>query len=189
MTPAAVPPSLHDHAAEHLQFIRDTMARAADFTAAPGWGGVMMGATALVTAIAAGPPRDDWAWVRIWLIDAGAAVALGLTAMVWKARRAGLSLTSAAARRFALAFIPSLVAGAVLTVVFVREHLATRLPGCWLLGGAFSLRLVPVMGACFLALGVLAFAFPVNAGSLFMAAGFGGLQIGFGLIIARKYGG
>jgi len=56
-------------------------------------------------------------------------------------------------------------------------------------GGAFSVRLVPVMGICFLALGVLAFVFPEGDGSLFMAAGFGGLQIGFGLIIARKYGG
>jgi hypothetical protein len=117
--------------------------------------------------------------------------------MVWKARRAGISLTGAAARRFALAFGPSLIAAAVLTAVFVREHLTARLPGCWLLlygaavtsGGAFSVRLVPVMGICFLALGALAFLFPPGAGSFFMAAGFGGLQIGFGLIIARKYGG
>jgi len=85
----------------------------------------------------------------------------------------------------------------VLTGVFVRDHLGTRLPGCWLLlygaavtsGGAFSVRLVPVMGLCFMLLGVSAFVFPESAGSLFMAAGFGGLQIGFGLIIARKYGG
>ena len=197
MSAAAVPPSLHDHAADHLRFIRDTMARAADFTAVPGWGGVWMGITALVTAAAAGPPRDTPAWVGIWVADAAVAVALGLAAMVWKARRAGISLTGAAARRFALAFVPALMAGAVLTAVFVRDHLSTRLPGCWLLlygaavtsGGAFSVRLVPVMGICFMALGVLAFVSPVSTGSLFMAAGFGALQIGFGLIIARKYGG
>jgi hypothetical protein len=197
MSPAALPPSLHDHAADHLRYIRDTMARAADFTAVPGWGGVLMGLSALVTAAAAGPPRDAPAWVDLWLADAGVAAVLGFAGMVWKARRAGLSLTSAAPRRFALAFVPPLVAGAVLTVVFLREHLTTRLPGCWLLlygaavtsGGAFSVRLVPVMGMCFLALGVLAYVFPEGTGSLFMAAGFGGLQIGFGLIIARKYGG
>jgi len=197
MSAAAVPPSLHDHAADHLRFIRDTMARAADFTAVPGWGGVLMGVTALVTAAAAGPPRDTPAWVGIWLADAGVAVALGLGAMVWKARRAGVSLTGAPARRFALAFVPPLMAGAVLTGVFVRDHMSARLPGCWLLlygaavmsGGAFSVRLVPVMGICFMALGVLAFVSPVSTGSLFMAAGFGALQIGFGLIIARKYGG
>ena len=197
MSPAAVPPSLHAHAADHLRFIRDTMARAADFTAVPGWGGVLMGVTALVTAAAAGPPRDTPAWVGIWLADAGVAVALGLGAMVWKARRARVSLTGAPARRFALAFVPPLMAGAVLTGVFVRDHMSTRLPGCWLLlygaavtsGGAFSVRLVPVMGICFMALGVSAFVSPVSTGSLFMAAGFGALQIGFGLIIARKYGG
>jgi hypothetical protein len=145
----------------------------------------------------AGPPTDTPQWVGIWLADAGAAVALGLGAMVWKARRAGVSLTGAAARRFALAFVPSLAAGTVLTAVFVRDHQITRLPGCWLLlygaavtsGGAFSVRLVPVMGICFMALGVCAFVLPASAGSLFMAAGFGVLQIGFGLIIARKYGG
>jgi hypothetical protein len=197
MSAAAAPPSLHDHAADHLRFIRDTMARAADFTAVPGWGGVLMGVTALVTAAAAGPPRDTPAWVGSWLADAGVAVALGLGAMVWKARRAGVSLTGAPARRFALAFVPPLMAGAVLTGVFVRDHMSTRLPGCWLLlygaavtsGGAFSVRLVPVMGICFMALGVSAFVSPVSTGSLFMAAGFGALQIGFGLIIARKYGG
>ena len=194
--PAAAPPSLHDHAADHLRFIRDTMARAADFTAVPGWGGVLMGVSALITAAIAGPPRDT-SWVGLWLTDAGVAAVLGLAGMAWKARRAGLSLTGAAARRFALAFVPSLLAGAVLTNVFVRDQLISRLPGCWLLlygaavtsGGALSVRLVPVMGICFMVLGVSAFVFPPEAGSLLMAAGFGGLQIGFGLIIARKYGG
>jgi hypothetical protein len=85
----------------------------------------------------------------------------------------------------------------VLTVVFVREQLTARLPGCWLLlygaavasGGAFSVRPVPVMGICLVALGTLAFAAPVESGSRFMVAGFGGLHILFGLIIARKHGG
>ena len=192
-----VPPSLHDHAASHLQYIRDTMSRAADFTAVSGWGGVLMGVTAFVAAGAAGPPTDTELRVGVWLADATVAIAIGLSAMAWKARRVSVSLTSAAARRFALAFVPALFAGAVLTALFVREHLTTRLPGCWLLlygaavtsGGAFSVRLVPAMGICFLALGVLALVSPKDAGSLFMAAGFGGLQVGFGLIIARKYGG
>src|SRR5580765_6087895 len=147
--PGAVPPSLHDHAADHLRFLRDTMARAADFTAVPGWGGVLMGLTALAAAAVGGPPRDTPAWVRTWLVEAAVAVALGLAAMIWKARRAGMPLTGAAGRRFALAFVPALAAGAVLTAVFTREHLSTRLPGCWLLlygsavtsGGAFSVRL------------------------------------------------
>ena len=56
-------------------------------------------------------------------------------------------------------------------------------------GGALSVRIVPLMGLCFMALGVVAFAAPVEWGNWFMAAGFGGLQIGFGIVIARNYGG
>jgi hypothetical protein len=194
---AASPRSLHDHAADHLEFIRATMARAGEFTAVSGWGGVLMGLTALVTAGAAGPPRDSPAWVALWLADAAVAASIGAAAMVWKARRTGAPLTGGAARRFGLAFVPSIAAGAVLTAVLVREQLTTRLPGCWLLlygsavasGGAFSVRPVPVMGVCFMALGALALATPVEYGSLFLAAGFGGLQIVFGVIIGRKHGG
>ena len=61
----------------------------------------------------------------------------------------------------------------VLTPVFVAAGLMARLPGCWLLlygtavatGGAFSVRVVPVMGLCFMALGVAAFAAPAAWGN------------------------
>ena len=194
---AGSPPSLHDHAASDLQYIRDTMARAASFTAVSGWGGVLMGATAIVTALVAGPPREGSGWIQLWIADAAVAVAIGVVATTLKARRTGTPLANAAARRFAFAFVPGIGAGVVLTMLFVREHLTVRLPGCWLLlygtavtsGGAFSVRLVPIMGLCLMALGALALVAPPATGSLFMAAGFGGLQIGFGIAIARRYGG
>ncbi len=191
------PPRLHEHAAENLRFIRDTMSRAADFTAVPGLGGVLMGVLALAAAIVAGPPRDARVWLAVWLATAGVAVATGLVAMVRKARRHSLPLSGPVVRRFALALVPALVVGAVLTVVFVQNHLTARLPGCWLLcygaavssGGAFSVRPVPFMGVAFIALGVLAFMAPAEWGHFFMAAGFGALHIGFGIAIARNYGG
>jgi hypothetical protein len=40
-----------------------------------------------------------------------------------------------------------------------------------------------------MALGGLAFLAPLSWGNLLMAVGFGGLQMSFGLLIARKYGG
>ena len=192
------PEPIHAHAIDNIRFIRDTMSRATEFTAVPGWGGVAMGVTALITAAVSGPPDDSLRWVLVWLAEAcvGAAIALGTMAM--KARRAGTPLSSAApAHRFALGYLPPLVAGVVLTPVFVLGGLMARLPGCWLLlygtaaatGGAFSVRIVPILGLCFMALGVVAFAAPAAWGHWFMAAGFGGLHIGFGLVIARKYGG
>jgi hypothetical protein len=192
------PEPIHAHAIDNIRFIRDTMSRATEFTAVPGWGGVAMGVTALITAAVSGPPDDSLRWVLVWLADAcvGAAIALGTMAM--KARRAGTPLSSAApAHRFALGYLPPLVAGVVLTPVFVLGGLMARLPGCWLMlygtaavtGGAFSVRIVPILGLCFMALGVVAFAVPAAWGHWFMAAGFGGLHIGFGLVIARKYGG
>jgi hypothetical protein len=182
---------------ENLRFIRETMERAGAFTAVPGWGGILMGISALITAGVVESPRDSPSWLTLWLVDGVIAATIAYTAMVRKARRLGSPLLTAPTRRFALAFLPPLVAGGALTAVFVQDGLMARLPGCWLLlygagvvtGGALSVRIVPLMGLCFMALGVVAFAAPVEWGNWFMAAGFGGLQIGFGIMIARNYGG
>lgn len=192
------PEPIHAHALENIRFIREAMSRASEFTAVPGWGGVVMGVTAIVTAVISGPPDESLRWVMTWFADAAVASAIALATMTMKARRIGAPLSSAApAYRFALGYVPPLVAGMVLTPVFATMGLMARLPGCWLLlygtaaatGGAFSVRVVPLMGLCFMALGVVAFAAPASWGHWLMAAGFGGLHIGFGLVIARKHGG
>jgi len=194
----ATPEPIHAHAIDNIRFIRDAMTRATAFTAVPGWGGVGMGATAIATAFVTGPPDDSRRWLFIWFGEAAIAIAIALVTMTIKARRIGTPLSSAApAYRFALAFAPPLVAAIVLTPVFVTLGMTTRLPGCWLLmygtaaatGGAAAVRVVPLMGICFMALGVVAFVAPAAWGHWLMAAGFGGLHIGFGLVIARNYGG
>ena len=129
--------------------------------------------------------------------DAVVGFAILAGAIALKARAGGIPLLRGSGRRFALGLAPALAAGALLTVVHVRAGDVAAVPGTWLLlyglgvvgGGAFSVRPVPVMGACFMGLGAAALLGPPAWGDLWLAAGFGGLHIGFGVVIARRYGG
>jgi hypothetical protein len=188
---------LHDRAAENLRFIRDTMERAHAFTGVPGWGGVGMGVTALAAAWIASQQVTAERWLITWLAEGWLAFAIGGLAMVRKAAAGDTPLTSKPGRRFVLAHVPPILAGAVLTLVFYRTGLTSMLPGVWLLlygtavvtGGAFSVPAVPVMGAGFFVLGVVALLAPPDWGTPLLATGFGGLHIGFGWWIARRHGG
>jgi len=187
-------------AAEHLRYIRETMQSSAEFTAVPGWGGMAMGVTAIVAAVAASRQSSPRAWLFVWLIEAFVAIAIGASTAVTKAHLANSKLLSGPGRRFVLSFAPPIGVGALLTIALIRSgntSLLAILPGMWLLlygtaivtGGAFSVRVVPVMGICLMGLGALALAAPANWGDLFLAAGFGATHILFGLWIALRYGG
>ena len=56
-------------------------------------------------------------------------------------------------------------------------------------GGAFSVKIIPVMGWIFVAAGAVAFALPAAYGNYVLGASFGLVHIVFGAIIARRYGG
>ena len=190
-------PALHVRAMDNLSFIRETMERATAFTAVPGWGGVGMGVLGLAAAAVAETRISRTEWLVTWLATSALGLTLGGWTMASKARRAGTTVFSYSGRRFVLSYVPPLVVGALLTLVLVRAELWSALPGTWLLlygtgvvtGGAFSVRVVPLMGLCFMALGAAALFGPAAWGNLLMAAGFGLLHIVFGLIIARRYGG
>jgi hypothetical protein len=194
---AEPPNALHVRAMNELSFIRATMERAGRFTAVPGWGGVAMGITAVAATFIAGTPRDGIRWLATWLATAVVASSIALVTMMRKASRSGTPLAATPARRFALAALPPWGAAALLTMVFARDGLLTLLPGCWLLmygvglttGGALSVPVVPVMGAAFMILGAATFVAPADWAPYFLAAGFGGLHIIFGFVIARNYGG
>ncbi|HZH35500.1 MAG TPA: hypothetical protein VEX64_11705 [Pyrinomonadaceae bacterium] len=191
------PPRLGDRAIDNLRFIRETMERSTSFTAVPGYGGALMGATAIGAAIIAANQTTTKFWLITWLAEATLAFAIGFLAMWQKARLMQNSLISAPARKFAFGFAPALFAGVVLTILLYRTGQTEILPVVWLLmygaavttGGMFSVKPVPLMGVCFLILGALAAMLPINYGDWFMAAGFGVLQIIFGFVIARKHGG
>src|SRR5271157_915766 len=155
------PAPLHAHAIDDLRFIRETMENAASFTAVPGWGGVAMGVTALATACVAPPPTSARNWMITWVAVALAAFALGALGIYWKARRAGTPILTRPGRKFLLSLFPPLLAGAVISLAIYSTGLGRLLPSIWLL---------------LYGVGV-------------MAAGFGGLHILFGTIIARRYGG
>lgn len=189
--------SLHTHAMDNLRFIRETMERAGSFTAVPGWGGFAMGVSALVATWIASLQSSADAWLITWLVEGVFAIALGAWAMRRKAERAQVPLMSAPARKFVLSFAPPLLVGALLTLVLYRAGLSAAIPGTWLLlygtgvvtGGAFSVRVVPVMGLCFMSLGAVALFCPASWSTALLGAGFGGLHLIFGFIIARRYGG
>ena len=182
---------------EDLRFIRRTMEQGNAFTAVPGWGGVGMGITALgAAALAAGRPTVE-GWLLVWGVEALVAVAIGGWAIHLKARRADLPVLSGAGRKFLLSFLPPAVAGVVLTVALWHVEAGFLIPGVWLLlygaavvtAGTFSVQIVPVMGVCFMVLGMFALFATPAAGNLAMAVGFGGLHILFGVTIARRHGG
>jgi len=191
------PTALGDRAMEDLRFIRRTMEVGAAFTAVPGWGGVGMGLTALGAAAVASAQPTAERWLVVWTLEALLAGVIGAVAIRRKARRADLPVLTGAGRKFLLGFLPPALAGAVFTVALWRAGADSLLPGAWLLlygvavvtAGTFSPRIVPVMGICFMLLGVFALLAIPAAGDVSMALGFGGLHILFGTAIARRHGG
>ena len=115
----------------------------------------------------------------VWLFAAGVAVPVGAFTMWRKASRAGVDLYSGTAR------------------MFVERQAYAALPAVWLtlygtaavVGGVFSVRLVPMMGVAFMVLGGLAAFAPLAVGNALMGVGFGLLHGVVGLVIVRRFGG
>ncbi len=182
---------------DNLRFIRETMERAGAFTAVPGWGGVAVGTTALIAAALAARQPTVELWLAVWLAEAVVALVIGGWALARKAHAANDPILSGPARRFGLSFLPPVVVAGLLTVWLFRAGVPHALPGSWLMlygagvatTGAVSVRIVPVMGLCFMLVGAVALFGPAAWGNWCMAAGFGGLHLVFGAVIARRYGG
>src|SRR5256885_16846486 len=160
-SPRHEPIPIDARAADPLRYIRETMERAAEFTAVPGWGGVAMGLTAVVAAYAASRQASPRAWLGVWLVEAFVAMAIAASSAATKAHRANAALFSGPGRKFLLSFAPPIVVGGLLTVALSGAGIPSELPAIWLLlygtaivtGGAFSVRGVPVVGFCLIGLG------------------------------------
>lgn len=214
-------PSLHLRAADNLAFIRTTMANSASFTGVSGIGMVGMGVVALVGGWYATRATDAFAvfrgreiygvhderWLAYWFAVAILACGTGFAAMLYKCRTQKATVLRGAGRKFLLNFTPAILAGIALSEVFYQLNLIRLMPGMWLMlygaavitGGAFSIRLIPIMGTLFMLAGAVTFYLPVEriaafSGNVYpydivLAATFGGLHIFFGLIIAYRHGG
>jgi hypothetical protein len=194
---APFPPPAPQRALDELRQIRRTMERAGSFTAVPGWANVGIGLIGVTAAFLAHGQSQRETWLGIWVGAAVVAFALGLLGILRKARAARLPLRHGPARQFLLGLAPPLLAGALLTALLCGRQLSELLPGMWLLlygcgvvtGGAVSIRVVPLMGGCFMVLGGVTCLTPPGWGDFFLGLGFGGLHLGFGLYIARRHGG
>lgn len=182
---------------DNLRFIRETMERAATFTAVSGWGEVVIGITAIGAAFVAARQTQPVLWLAVWLAEAGIAAGISVAFMTVKTHAANMPLISGPVRKLILSFLPPILAGGVLTMVLYENRLLSLVPGAWMLlygvgvvtAGTFSVRTVPVMGAAFMALGAFALFAPASWATLLLVSGFGGLHIIFGLMIARRHGG
>ena len=191
------PPALHARAMDNLRFIRETMENAASFTAVSGWGLFVVGLTALAACYLAVRATGRGDWIKIWIAEAVLSLLISVVAMSRKARAARQPLLSKPGRKLLFNLTPPLFVGALLTKVLSRYGTVSVIRPMWLLlygagvvtGGAFSVRIVPVMGLCFMLAGTLALFSPAAWADAYMAAGFGGLHLIFGLLIARRHGG
>jgi hypothetical protein len=191
------PTPLQLRALDDLRYIRETMRRSASFTAISGMGQVAVGVSALVAALAAWLQPSDERWLAVWLVEATLALGIAAGTTAQKARRAGEPLLSRPGRQVAGSLAPPLAAGLLLTLALAGSRDYGLMPGTWLLlygagviaAGAFSVRVVPVMGLSFMAFGACTLVAPDAWRDLMLAAGFGGLHVAYGAIIARRFGG
>ena len=191
------PPALHDRAMDNLRYIRETMERATAFTGISGWGEIAIGITALIASATAALQSTFNAWLAVWIAEGLISLLIAGWSMDRKSRAIEMPLGSGPGRKAVFSLTPPLIAGGLLTIVLVQSGLTNAIPGVWLLlygtgvitGGMYSVRVVPIMGLCLMALGALALFSPPAFANWFMASGFGGLHLVFGAIIVRKYGG
>ncbi len=194
--PNSEPPRTHDHALSQLAYIRSTMDGVTRFTAVPGRAMAAIGATALFAAALAHTQSRD-AMLLIWVGDAVIAVFIGVTAMFLKSRRTGVDLAGGPARKFLLALVPSGICAAAVSLALALHQQTALIPAVWLTGygsaviaaGAHSVAAVPIMGAIFIVVGLVALVIPLEYQNALLALAFGVVHIAFGTHIARHHGG
>ncbi|HEX7037429.1 MAG TPA: hypothetical protein VF210_16780 [Pseudomonadales bacterium] len=182
--------------AEHdLRFIRSAIARAEGMSSVSGLGGIWMGAVALIAAaLAASRPLPEQ--LLIWIVAAAIAAPLGALACWRKGRRGGVFIHWDPVRRFLLCLVPAIVV-AVLLTARLWASAPTLIPSVWLMlygcgvlaAGTYAVGAVVALGAGFILLGACSLLLDAAWSNGLLAAGFGGLHIGFGFWVYKRHGG
>lgn len=192
-SPAEEITPLHAHALGNLKFIRSSM-EAAGSLAVPGIAGSVMGLVGLVAALLVAIPELQSYWLGIWLIAAVLAFSVGAALLVRQARITRFALYRGPVRKFVLCLGPGLLCGVVLTAMLWQHALVQLLPSVWLLiyGAALlaasttTTALVGLLGCVFMLFGIAAALLPFSWQNVVLGAGFGGLHLVFGVLIARQ---
>lgn len=189
--------ALHARAMADLRFIRETMESASAFSAFSGWGLILIGGVATACGLVAARQPTRLGWLTAWVAAAAVSALIGGLSTARKTRTAQEPLIPGPARKFALSLAPAVVSGALLTGAVERGERFDLLPGMWLLlygaglvaAGAWSVRVVPVIGIAFMVLGAAGLLLPLPWSNWLLIVGFGRLHVAFGVIVGRKHGG
>jgi hypothetical protein len=183
---------IDSHAAATLRYIRASMDAAASL-ALPGSTAMTAGGIGLLAALVSSLPGLAAHWLIIWLVAAVIAASAGSFLLLRNSSAEALTISGSPVRKFAMCFLPSLAAGAVMTAVhwsYGNEH---AIPGTWLIlygcalisASAATMQLISFIGAGFFGLGVLALFAPSELQIFLLGLGFGALHILLGYLIGR----
>ena len=195
--PLSESPALHARAMADLRFIRETMENVSSFSAFSGWGLILIGVVATASGILAARQPTHLRWLTAWVAAAAVSALIGAFSTARKTHAARQPLIPGPASKFALSLAPAVVSGALLTGALARAERFDLLPGTWLLlygaglvaAGAWSVRVVPIIGVTFMSLGAVGLLLPLPWSNWLLIGGFGGLHVAFGVIVGRKHGG
>lgn len=189
--PASNTVQIDSHAVATLRYIRASIDAASALTV-PGSAAIAVGVIGIVAAALSSVPALQDDWLILWLAAAVVATVAG-GALMASQSSPRLALGGAPLRKFALCELPALFAGGIMTAVHVHYGNPHAIAGTWLIlhgcglvsASAVTNRTIGMLGAAFVAFGLIALALPDDFQIFLLGAGFGGLHIVFGLYMRR----
>jgi hypothetical protein len=183
---------IDSHAAATLRYIRASMDAAASL-ALPGSTAMTAGSIGLLAALVSSLPGIAEHWLPIWLVAAFTAASAGSVLLLRNSSAEALTISGSPVRKFATCFLPSVVAGAVLTGVHWSYGTVQAIPGTWMIlygcalisASAATTQPIGPIGGGFFVLGVLALFAPAELQIFLLGLGFGALHILLGCLIKR----